>query len=1108
MTSITTRQNEYTTVELPFLNQLRLMGWEVIEGDVDVPDFTERGSFRDVLLTGRLREAIRRINVDGQGRPWLDDGRVSEAAGEMERLAGRSNLVEINQRATELLLGGTNVESDPELHGGRDQTVHFIDWDQPENNDFLAINQFRVDPPWMVSGKRGIIPDIVLFVNGIPLVVVECKSPGLTDPIGEAINQLLRYSNQREWVEEVEGAERLFHYNQFLVATCFEIAEVGTIGASSAHYVQWKDTAPVPQAEVAAELGEERLKSQQLLVAGMLRRAHLLDIVRNFTLFQQQSGKTVKIVGRYQQYRAVQLAIERLQTEKTRAEDGEYDRRGGIIWHTQGSGKSLTMVFLVRKMRTVPDLRGFKIVVVTDRTALEQQLRETAMLTGESIVKVPNTKRLQTVLRGSGPEIVFAMIQKYQQRDDETAEVIEFPSDRAEQRQAAEEPATFDAEEEEKFPVLNESERILVLVDEAHRSQSSELHANLIAALPNAAKIGFTGTPIIIGESKHTDKIFGSYIDRYTIRQSEEDGVTVPIKYMGRTTEAVIADGRTLDEAFADMFRDHTPEEIEVIRAKYATQGDVLEAESLIAAKARDMLRLYVEYALPDRFKAQIVATSRLAAIRYQKAITEAILELIAELEKLPPLLLELSPEEMEQRDGDTRFLVNAHAHMDTIRRLHAAAIISGDHNQPRSYEQWTDKAKHNQYIADFKRPLVNEADPDNQSGLAFLCVKSMLLTGFDAEFNQIIFLDRMMRGHELLQAIARVNRTSDGKDFGLVVDYFGVANHLQEALDIYSASDLQGALTSIKEEAQTLDIRHRRVLDLFQGRGIPSIHGDANVERCVQLLTDDVKLRAEFTVKLRAFLKSLGMVLPQPEGLRYTRDARQLAWIRNRAAKRSRDDSLNVSDASQKVQRLIDQYIEAKGVDPRVPPTQITAREFDVEIARLPSARAKASEMEHAARYHIRTHINEDPAYYGKLSDRLGEILQQFEENWEQLALHIQTDIVDEVRRGRREDESGLDPSTEAPFYDMLVEECTYNDELSPSDKDQLKQVTIEMVDHVREEIQVVDFWRNQHRQELLRRWIVNQLDQRDLVELDRQAEVADRIVQLARNRHQALTG
>jgi len=1074
--------DEKTVVELPLVDQLKHMDWQHLEGDIDVPYLTERQSFREVLLMGRLREALLRINLDDEGKPWLDDHRINQAADALERL-GAHKLMEANQIATELLLKGTVVEGDPKRHGGRDQTVRFIDFDHLERNDFLVINQFRVDPPWAVGDKDFIVPDIVLFVNGIPLVVIECKSPAATNPMEEAITQLLRYANQRDWVEEEEGAERLFHYNQFTVATTFYEARAGTISACYEHYLEWKDTSPVPTSKVAADLGIDKLSSQQTLVAGMLRPSHLVDIVRNFALYNQVEGRTIKIVCRYQQFRAVHEAIRRLRHGQTRAQHGESDQRGGIIWHTQGSGKSLTMVFLVRKMRTLAELRRFKVVLVTDRVYLEKQLSETASLTGETVRKATSTDELKPLLREEGPGLIFATIQKYQERDEDRED-------------------DGLREEIKPFPVLNGSEAIVVLVDEAHRSHANLLHANLMAALPNCAKVGFTGTPIIMGDRKKTHEIFGDFIDRYTIQQSEADGATVPIRYEGRTAEAAIANGQTLDQLFEDMFRDRTPKELEAIKAKYATTGNVLEAPKLIAAKAEDMLRHYVDVALPNGLKAQVVATSRRAAIRYREAFLDAHRKLVSQLDGLDDSILPLADDEREKLDPETQFLLRAHAHLDVIRRLEFAVVISGSHNDDPSWKEWTEKAKHDLYIKRFQKPLTH-SDPAKQDGLAFLIVKSMLLTGFDAPVEQVMYLDRrFLQGHELLQAIARVNRPYSQKECGLIVDYFGVGHHLAEALAAYSAEDIQGALVSLKDELPKLEDRHRRVLAIFKERGIDDI---SKTEACVDLLRD-VRIRADFVVKLKEFLSSVDIVMPRPEAIPFLRDARMLGFINKVAANLYRDSQLNLVGVGNKVRELIDRHIEARGINPKVPPISILDADFESAVDAHASDRAKASEMEHAARYHISVHFREDPAYYKKLSERLEEILKRFQENWTELVAALR-EFTSEVRKGRPADETGLDPRTQAPFLGILLEEVRGGRESSKEDLSKLAGITVELVEHIRQEIRVVDFWRNTHAQNVLRGWLVQFLDDNDVVPFSRLQPVADRLVQLAKALHQRLT-
>jgi type I restriction enzyme R subunit len=1061
---MTDRGPEKTRVELPFIEQLVGLGWTHGRGDEDVAYLTGRASFREVLLKDRLSDAIRRINVGEEGEPWLDDARVEAVVSALERISGR--LMEANQTATHLLLKGTVVEGNPALHGGHNQTVRYIDFDHPERNDFLVVDQFRVE----AAGRDPIIPDLVLFVNGIPLVVAECKSPSITDPMEAGVDQLLRYTNNRPWVEEDEGVEKLFHYNQFMVSTYFYGARTGTVGAAPEHYLEWKDTSPVPMEEVAQDLGVENLKSQQTLVAGMLRPENLLSIVRNFVLHSQAAGRTIKIVARYQQFRAVQKAVHRLQTGKTRLQTGKDDERGGVVWHTQGSGKSLTMVFLVRQMRTLPELRRFKIVAVTDRTDLQKQLQETAALIGEPLRRAADSEDLKVILSQEGADLVFAMMQKVQERE---AEAI--------------------------YSELNDSEDILLLVDEAHRTQSSTLHANLRKALKNAARIGFTGTPIMVKDRKSTQEIFGPFIDRYTIGQSEADGSTVPILYEGRTTDAVVADERTLDELFEDMFRDRTPEELEALKRKYATEGDVLEAEKFIAAKARNMLRHYVEAVLPNGLKAQVVATSRLAAVRYQKALAEAHETLLADLDGLDPLLLTLSEEALERSDPETRFLIRAYPHLDDIRRLEFAAVISGDHNDPPGWAAWTADARRDEHVARFKKPLDHD-DPAKRDGLAFLCVKSMLLTGFDAPVEGVLYLDRSMRGHELLQAIARVNRTHPDKEAGLVVDYYGVTRHLEKALEDYGAEDVGGAMTSLVDELPILDIRHRRVLAVFTDRGLDI----SDTEACVDLLRD-VEARADFAVKLKQFARSLDTVLPRPEALPYVPDARTLGLINKIAANLYRDPQLNVLGAGQKVRELIDAHLEASGIDPKVPPISITDPDFARAVEGHGSERAKASEMEHAARHHISVHYREDPAHYKKLSERLEQILKSLEGRWAELVEALRN-LTEDIRAGRPADDTGLDPRTQAPFLGVLADRASAGGEGDGASLEHLAALTVRMVDLVRRSTCTVDFWRNVYKQNRLRGDIVEFLDSNDVVPFDEQEAVADEVVELAKSLHARL--
>ena len=1047
---------ELEDVEKPFVAQLQALGWSHIEGSIDDPAVTGRTSFAEVIQEELLREQLRALNLGPDGAPWLDDARLDDAVTAIIKL-GTHKLMEANEKATALLIRGLTVEGLPGWDGGRGQTIRYIDWDAPANNRFTVVNQYRVDcPPGFNSAKQFIVTDLVLLVNGIPLVVVECKSPSVPEPLAEAVDQLRRYSNQRKAAFEVddnEGNEPLFATNQLLVATSFDEARVGCVGAAFEHYAQWKTVVGPDGAgseiEVAQALGKAVLSGQERLIAGLLTPAHLLDVLQNFMLFMQAGGQTIKTVCRYQQYRAVNRAIARMKTGQTRLQHGEHDQRGGIIWHTQGSGKSLTMVFLVRKMRADAQLRRFKVIVVTDRKDLQSQLSVTATLTGEVVEVADSTAGVKGLARRKGPGLIFATIQKY--RDADTAGDAPLTADdlpRAEEPKANYKVGQPPAD---RFELLNEEDSILVLVDEAHRTQAGDLHANLLAGLPNCARIGFTGTPIIMGEKKRTHEIFGEFIDRYTIKEAEADGATVPVLYEGRTANGVIKDGASLDDLFEDLFRQHSPEELEAIKQKYATKGHIFDAPALIADKARDILRHYVTHILPNGYKAQVVAYSRLAAIRYFEALKTARDALLAEAEGLSPQDKALDDEALCQRPPQVQAVVQAWRYRDTLSRIEFAPIISGSNNDDPAWKTWTDGTAHEQLIKRFKKTLFH-ADPAKTDPLAFLVVKSMLLTGFDAPIEGVMYLDRPIREAELLQAIARVNRTGFGKRCGIVVDYYGVAQHLKEALAAYAEEDVEGALASLKDEVPVLRDRHLRVVDLFRQRGIESL-GDT--EACVEALGSE-KLRAEFAVKLKAFLASLDTVLPRPEGLPYSGDAKRLAYIYARARNRYKDTPVLGKDVGAKVRKLIDDHVISLGIDPKIPPIQLTDAEFDTHVARAASDRAKASEMEHAIRSHIRKQTDEDPVLYRKLSERLNEIFRTLGEQWNEVIAQLQK-IIDELRTGKAgaSDAPGDLPAHCAPFLRTVLDVVCAGQTLTPAELLRLKDVTVELVDLLVQELQ-----------------------------------------------------
>ncbi len=606
---------EYTEVEQPFLQQLQTLGWETIdqgEGIPTDPKKSLRVNFRALLLPEVFARSLTAINTNPDGTTWLTPKQIQDLQDRILRQPNRT-LLEANE-AIQKLLFKAQVDVN-ETTGEQDPVVKLIDFACPENNQFHAINQFRINTPGYV--KEFIIPDIVLFINGIPLIVVECKKGSSTcaNPMNEAFMQLQRYMNQRGETAQhglKEGEPKLFHSNLMLIRSCLLETDYGTITSGLEHFYPWKSQYPQPD-EIA-----EGMKPQEQLINGMLNKTNLLSILRTASVFMDtDSGARIKVVCRYQQFRAANKIIDRLRHGST-AED-----KSGVIWHTQGSGKSLTMVFVGRMLRAFSELNDYKIILINDRIDLEEQLADTATLIGGRVNVIDSREALRTQLATDTSDLNMVMVHKFQQRD------------RSLPLKVAEALGTYQAMPSgHTFSVVNSSERIVLMIDEAHRTQGSDLGDNIFEAFPNAARIAFTGRPLITerhGEKK-THKRFGEYIDTYRLMDAVGDGTTLQILYEGRTADAALDDKQGFETQFENLFQDRTPQELLAIKKKYGATGDLLEAEGRIKAIAQDMVRHYLEHIFPNGFKAQVVCHSKLAAVRYQKAITQVLSDTVAQL--------------------------------------------------------------------------------------------------------------------------------------------------------------------------------------------------------------------------------------------------------------------------------------------------------------------------------------------------------------------------------------------------------------------------------------------------------------------------------------------
>jgi type I restriction enzyme R subunit len=935
--------------------------------------------------------------------------------------------------------------------------------------------------------KQFIIPDIVLFVNGIPLVVVECKKGGPTcaNPMAKAFEQLRRYMNQRQETARQglkEGEPRLFHCNLLLVRSSGMEADYGTITSGEEHFYPWKTQ--WPQGDESAEGANQ----QQQLISGMLNKVNLLSILRTASVFMDtDAGPRIKVVCRYQQFRAANKIVERLRYGETA------EARSGVVWHTQGSGKSLTMVFVARLLRASRDLSDHKIVLINDRVDLEAQLAQTATLIGGRVNLIESRKALHEKLSTDTSDVNMVMVHKFQLRDE------------AVPLKVAEALGTYQAIPTAKtFGVVNASERILLMIDEAHRTQGSDLGDNIFEAFPNAARIAFTGTPLITerhGEKK-TVKRFGEYIDKYRLMDAVADGTTLQILYEGRTAEAALNDKQGFETRFENLFKQRSDEELLAIKKKYGATGDLLEAEQRIEAIARDLVRHYLENIFPNGFKAQVVCHSKLAAVRYQQAIHEALAEVIAR------------EQGMEVPDA---------GYINQLKFLKAVVVISGDGTNEAAYvTEARNQARAWNGVDNFCKPFAFD-DPDQPySGIAFLVVCDMLLTGFDAPIEQVMYIDKKITEHTLLQAIARTNRVKRGKNRGYVVDYIGLTEDLAAALTLYAASDeqeeLQQGLKGVASEVPVLEERYQRLLQLFaahkvtqvrefvEGRFATVEEDAAVVHEAVKLLKDE-KIRADFDVYLKKFLTSLDIILPNQAAHAYRVPAKRLGFIQRVARERYKDETLNLGDAGQKVRDLINEHLISLGINPKVPPVELLAEDFVAQLNQhaAGNAEAKASEMEHAIRKHCTVHQDEDPAFYKTLSEKVEHLIDAYQGQWERLAEELEK-LRGEAIAGRQKGEEGM--SKEATtLYGHIVNEVFQNAEVPGDAKPKMRTLMEAVVDILQESIGSIDYWHNSDKQKKTRSEIKKALMLTGIPELKTKRErVAVEIMKLAKNRHHEL--
>ncbi|SEV93413.1 type I restriction endonuclease subunit R [[Clostridium] fimetarium] len=1007
--------NEETLVEIPATEYLvNHLGYDYIHGGELTPEAGERESLKDVLLSKRLTKYLKLFN------PELNDTSIYAAIKKISDVSGDS-LLSKNETVHEIIVNQAAAVSQE----GKSLTVKYIDYEHIEYNEFLVVRQLEVR-----GNQKTCFPDMIIYVNGIPIVVLECKSPFKETSsdirVGkkDAFDQLQRYMDIRDELIE-EGIPRLFYTNFFMGILNKYQAYAGTISSKYEHFLEWKDPYPMNKKDMD-DIANNR---QNMLLQGMFAKENLFKIMQNFILFEIDGAIKVKKLCRYQQFRAVNKVMDRLLNGKTPLE------KGGVIWHTQGSGKSLTMAMLSKMIRRAKGLDDNMIVVVTDRIDLDKQIYKTftgCFPSGYSearsnldkiLTRAEKIDELKTLLSSGQPKIIMTTIYKFQTGEDEQ-EVFE-----DEDELDIKEQFHYDKEIE----VLNNSNKIIVMTDEAHRSQYSNIAANMRHALPNATFIGFTGTPIEKRDI-NTYRTFGGKIDQYTLKESVADEATVAIVYEGRRQNLhVLSD--ELEEDFNETFADKSKEEMEAIKKKYATRQAIAEAADRIDAIAVDLLEHYRDNIFINGFKAQIVCVSRIACVKYYNALKRHMKEIMGE-------------------------------------ELEVAVIFSGGNNDiPILKVHHKTKQEQDAIISRYKSPIEKDK-------LCFIIVKDMLLTGFDAPIEQVMYLDRSLKEHNLLQAIARVNRTYvketkerddlgnpliQKKSYGFIVDYYGITNHLTEALKVFDENDIDidDQMKSIKKMYEQLQNYKRSALSIFAGVD------QNNLDELMNILEPENK-RAEFEVAFKRYAIVVDALMPNYVDKDDIDVLKWLAYIRAAAKARFEPtQTLDIADCGGKVRALISEHLKAKGVYGWIHPVTLFENDFDSKMASLGGAKAQASAMEHIIIRTISVKMGTNPVRYQSLLEKLQSIIDETVNNWEDRKTLLEEFIKRELDEGKDDDveKYGLKDTNELAVFDAIknfYEEGSEDLLLM----DEMKDMTYDIINVVKESM-VVGFNDNPARQQ-----------------------------------------
>lgn len=979
---------EYTYSELPAIQLFQKLGYQYYDGSVA----DERFDITEVVLKDRLLQAIRRIN------PWINDSNLQKAFDKVTTVEGTS-LMEINQKIWDLIRGSTY--SVKQVVDGVEEfrPISFIDYHDPDNNDFLVVNQLRVH-----GRMRNSIPDLIVFINGIPIGVLECKSPSAACAFDKAYSDLDFYQ---------ENSQKLFHYNQVLAGIYGVGGKYGAIASPQAFFSVFRTKRGEEVPGITTE--------QDKLIYHLFRKERILDIIRHFVLFELDEGRTVKKLPRYQQIRATNATIAKLQ-----------DGQGGVVWHTQGSGKSITMTYVTRKLQA-PEY-GFNnptVLVMTDRKDLDRQITGTFRAVGfKNVAQASSVKHLDKLLRNDYGGIICTTLQKFQENDPDATDQEDQTAQEEHENLLIEKSikdriltkitkVLVDGKwverdrEEIQLEQLSQKENLYVLVDEAHRSHYGFLAAFMRTVLPHAKFVAFTGTPISKEDKSTLGEFYGGdYLDVYTIKESVADGATVELLYDEGIAKLDVKK-KELDAEFEAKFG-HLSDEKKYLLKQKALQKYALSIER-ITDITRHILDNFREKIYPNGHKAMLVCDGRLAAIRYKQVF-----------EKL---------REEGVHNFDTKVVVSIGTpKSDLIAREYYETLEWNRKNPDNPKPAWVVAPEDIKTVTDnYKLPYGN-ADEKEKSGkkkydnTAIIIVSDMLLTGWDAPIASCLYLDKPLKEHNLLQAIARVNRSGKGKSAGYIVDYNGITAYLLQALEIFSG-DLRPSdiLKNINEEIPKLEANHAKLVDLFKPIRVDRVYKRVEfIDEALRFI-EPVDVRDKFKELLKAFNKSMAIVLPNTKAMRFASDFKLFNEIKLRARNAYPDDEeLKVTkEESQLLQGLIDEHLRSEGVENllKEPISIIDKDKFREEILNASPA-TKELKMRNNLKYTIKVGLDKNPDFYRPLAERLEELLRlRKEQRITQLELlKAFTDMQDDIVNHQKEGEAkGFTTERERAVYDSM---------------------------------------------------------------------------------------